>query len=764
MSDFKKLPCVAGCPTPLGAIDCNGDPINVGDAIARCEDIPDPTTVTVTNTVAGHTIATVNVNGTPTDIKETVTAITAVTFDEATRTLTITYRDEAGSLVTFDENIPAIDAVIHIGPAVITPPTLYPQYYNQIVTDGNGSVWAFAPDGTATLLNITQTVTTITDVLSYANKHEIFKYTNEANFTKVVFETVTSLTDALTSGTKIGTHVAEDGTETDIFIPLYSLVALSGMQTSGHTIGTINIDGTPTAIKETVTSVSNVLTGGDKIGTYVDEAGNSVDIYAPKDVVTTMTNVVNGHRIGTYTNEASAAVDIDETVTSLNSLTYSKATGEMTVEYTDERGLTSVSTTNILAQAPVYFNDLDPNTGTIFSFETPPLIDNPSLKGDPDYVYVGTDGVSWFWNGTSYVTAPVPIQKITTMTNTQATGKIIGTYKNEADAIVNIRETVTTLKSVSYNKPTGILTVVYTDENGADITKTTSVVSQATAFINGTNPATATIFSLTTPPTVNDNTLKNNEDYVYVGTDGSTWYWNGTAYVTAPVLPDTTEWWIAGTAIDAKGNKTGSIARTGKVTIGKNVAPIFPLDVYDVGPKIYSAVARFINPDNKVPGNNTQLVFGAASETGNSADWRFYYAGSNSGSNRIDFGFSGYAAPVMSYLVNGRVGIRTTAPNSTLHVNGSFSAPIKLTPGAVGLTEFDYTLMLSSPGTNQSLPSPAGIDGRIYNIRNNSTTGNCFVTGAISGSATVTVTLPPGGCRTFQALSGAWWIVSGFNP
>jgi hypothetical protein len=167
---------------------------------------------------------------------------------------------------------------------------------------------------------------------------------------------------------------------------------------------------------------------------------------------------------------------------------------------------------------------------------------------------------------------------------------------------------------------------------------------------------------------------------------------------------------------------------------------------------------------NKVAGNNSQLIFGAAQETGNAADWRFRYAGNNSGNNRIDFGFSGYIEPVMTYLVNRRVAIRTTDPTSVLDVNGSLSLPIRITPGAVALTESDYTLMLSSGGTNQLLPAPGPMEGRIYNIRNNAASGSS-VTGLISSTTTTsTVPLPPGACRTFQAMAGAWWIVSGFNP
>jgi hypothetical protein len=688
MSDFKKLGCGANCPTKTGFTDCEGEPILSNATLATCadlekldpdkpiqptdycpsvklscsgqygygfgpDDIKDPAAtveiegcdgvapvwiyptalaghnieitddagvvigysanasqcaggslVTISGTQAtGKVIATVTIDGTPTDIRETITSITEVVFDDATRTLSITYKDENGNEETLDANIPAIDAVVHIAPAVITPPTKYPQYFNTIVTDANGNFWAFSIDGTPTLLNITETITTITDVLTYANKHEIFKYKNESGVIKSVFETVTSITGALTSGLKIGTFKNEDGTETDLYVPVSTAVSIAGQLASGNPIGTVTVNGTPTVLRETVT----------------------------------------------------------------------------------------------------------------------------------------------------------------TMTGVQAAGKTIGLYTNESGTQSIIKETVTTLKSLTYTKATSVLTAVYTDENGTDITKTTEIKAQATAFINGTNPATATIFSLTTPPTVNDNTLKNNDDYVYVGTDGSYWFWNGTAYVTAPVPAATTEWLVAGTTVDAKGDKVNKIARTGFVTIGQNLAATTPLDLWRTTPDKYSVLCRMLNPSNKVVTNNTMFLFGAAQETGNCGDMRFYYAGNNSANNRMDFGFSGYINPTLTFTVGGRVGIRTVTPNSTLQNNGSISLPIKQTPGTVVLTEFDYTLILTSPTSNQSLPSAAGIDGRIYNIRNNSG-GNTFVTGTIAGSGVTTITLPAGAVRTFQALGGVWWIISGFNP
>lgn len=86
-------------------------------------------------------------------------------------------------------------------------------------------------------------------------------------------------------------------------------------------------------------------------------------------------------------------------------------------------------------------------------------------------------------------------------------------------------------------------------------------------FFNSTTPATATIFDYTNPPTVNDTSLPNRVDAIYVGTDGSTWISNGTTYKTY-VAPASTEWYLGNTTIDAGNNKTGAIGRVGLVGIG----------------------------------------------------------------------------------------------------------------------------------------------------------------------------------------------------
>jgi len=78
-------------------------------------------------------------------------------------------------------------------------------------------------------------------------------------------------------------------------------------------------------------------------------------------------------------------------------------------------------------------------------------------------------------------------------------------------------------------------------------------------FIDQNTPTTVgVVFDPNTPAT---------EDTLYISsTNGSAWIWNGTAYVTYSV-PSTssTEWYLAGTTIDAGGNKTAYISRTGGV-------------------------------------------------------------------------------------------------------------------------------------------------------------------------------------------------------
>jgi hypothetical protein len=85
-------------------------------------------------------------------------------------------------------------------------------------------------------------------------------------------------------------------------------------------------------------------------------------------------------------------------------------------------------------------------------------------------------------------------------------------------------------------------------------------------YFNAVNPASATIFALTNPPLVNDNSLKTDVANLYIGTDASTWvYDTGTASYVTKTVPASSNFYIAGTTTDAGSNKAIAIERTGTV-------------------------------------------------------------------------------------------------------------------------------------------------------------------------------------------------------
>ncbi len=114
--------------------------------------------------------------------------------------------------------------------------------------------------------------------------------------------------------------------------------------------------------------------------------------------------------------------------------------------------------------------------------------------------------------------------------------------------------------------------------------------------------------------------------------------------------------------------ETDAVFTAGNVGIG-TTNPTSKLNVITDDSATYTRVAELYAPNNNIVNHNSQLIFGQSGHTGNSAEWRFLYKGDNDITNRLDFGFFGYANPAMSYLVNGNVGIGTTTPNSKLHIH-----------------------------------------------------------------------------------------------
>jgi hypothetical protein len=178
-------------------------------------------------------------------------------------------------------------------------------------------------------------------------------------------------------------------------------------------------------------------------------------------------------------------------------------------------------------------------------------------------------------------------------------------------------------------------------------------------FSTATPTTSGVVFTPNTPA---------DESVVYQSAiDNSLWTYNGTTYVTY-TAPASTAWNLANTINDAGSNKTSGIFRTGNVGIGTN-NPTAPLEVQSTLVNAYVVAAKFLAPNNTTAGNASQLNFGVSATTGNSADWRYVYQGNGAANNRVDFGMSGYAAPMLSYLNSGNVGIGTSAPLTKLVVN-----------------------------------------------------------------------------------------------
>jgi hypothetical protein len=236
-------------------------------------------------------------------------------------------------------------------------------------------------------------------------------------------------------------------------------------------------------------------------------------------------------------------------------------------------------------------------------------------------------------NGTAF-----PINETnTTLTNaltSNSTRERIGTYTNEAGAIVDMYaskgfDILTTTQSVptATGNTTNLNTVfkgtdgaIYAvDANGDSIKLQGANDFCSTVFVNDL-PASATIFSLDNPPLVNDDALKNLDCAIYVVVsadplkDGQTWNSNGTVYDTY-IVPPATEWNLAGTLVDAGSNKNGAIYRRGNVGISNfdNFVPVTPIDITTQGQVNATA---YISVDGVNNGNQVVVNLGTRRGTG----------------------------------------------------------------------------------------------------------------------------------------------------
>lgn len=132
-------------------------------------------------------------------------------------------------------------------------------------------------------------------------------------------------------------------------------------------------------------------------------------------------------------------------------------------------------------------------------------------------------------------------------------------------------------------------------------------------------------------------------------------------------------------------------------------------------------------------------------------------------SSRIGVSIS--SSEVISIKDNQRTGFNTTTPNSTVDVNGSFSAAILSGDTDYTATTSDHTLLgdASNGSFTFTLPSPSSVEGRIYNIKKIDSTGNAVNINVedgsnIDGDTTQSITTQYNSIPV-QAFGGKWWVL-----
>lgn len=236
------------------------------------------------------------------------------------------------------------------------------------------------------------------------------------------------------------------------------------ISTSGNTI-TSNVNG----VSSTATSVNsnNLNLTGNNLSTSVNGVTSSnVDLTPFLDNTDNQNLSITGNNLSISGGNSVTLPVADGSETKVTSGTNINVTGTGTTAspYVINNTFTEVdgSVTNELNTAVSTFGNTLTVTDAGGSL-TAPMINSNTLSLSGSTLTSNVNGVTATQNLSS-------IQTITTITNTQATGKTIATYTNESNVATDIKETITNL---SQNTTTGIIT--YTKEDAT--TATANVVS-----------------------------------------------------------------------------------------------------------------------------------------------------------------------------------------------------------------------------------------------------------------------------------------------
>ncbi|SHH56778.1 tail fiber domain-containing protein [Flavobacterium defluvii] len=369
-----------------------------------------------------------------------------------------TYTSENNTATVID----VVGDVTNNAPAIFNNPAVVTELTNiiknketltSLVYDAAGNTLTYTPEnGVPTVVNLlnlvqgTETQTSliydsVAQTLTYNPENRVSTVINLSNLVKGL-ETITTITPAVTTGNVIANYSNEAGNSVDI----QETITTHSQNPATGDITYTNEAGTVTSSKVISSNAGNLIAVGTDGGSFIDKAAITAN-----ETVTTITPVVTtGNVIANYSNEAGNSVDIQETITTHSQ---NPATGDIT--YTNEAG--TVSSSKVISA----------NAGNLIAVGTDggSFIDKAAITANETVTTITpvvTTGnvIAKYANETG--DTPVDIRETaTTITPVVATGNVIARYSNEAGNSVDIQETITTH---SQNPATGDIT--YTNEAG----------------------------------------------------------------------------------------------------------------------------------------------------------------------------------------------------------------------------------------------------------------------------------------------------------
>jgi hypothetical protein len=387
----------------------------------------------------------------------------------------------------------------------------------------------------------------------------------------------------------------------------------------------------------------------------------------------------------------------------------------------------------------VYFDNTDPNLATIFDLNNPPTTNDNSLKNRDDVVYIGTDANSWTSNMLAYSTYVAPAS-----TAWQMAGTTNDAGSNKTGAIYRLGNIGIATPTPSYNldvNGSARIATTPTITNASNVLVKNPITGQISeqaiggtqfdnvVYFNNTNPTSATIFDLNNPPTTNDNSLKNRNDVIYIGTNASTWTSNMLSYSTY-IAPSSTAFSIIGTSTDAGNNKTSKLWRNGGILLGEGVSSSSSFNGY------FGALGNFGTNPSLISFNDTRFP-GAGFSVGNAGGANFLpiFGATPSGSQRFIFGSTvlldlGAEPAIQLRITNSSLGPISNRPLFTVQNGGigGFEAFRITSNGSIGIKNSSPTALVHAKGTGTtsstySLKIDNSNNNSLLNVRDDGNVG-----------------------------------------